>query len=620
MALAEKYKLSFTDERGLDTYDVYVDVEGFSGSVTPLLGMPGTSVRKRYNTPSSEMGFVYGSELTFSFIIPQGDAASYDPDFFDASYRNVRARLLVNGALDWVGWLKPENSTREIHYPNIVYNVAATDGIQDLADIDFTGYNDGDWSKLLTIIKNALAFNQISSMDILVQCNITESDLADSTFVNLFTFFNAMHDGFYTVADDGEGTVPWKCKDVIQKIVKPFYCQFMQSDGFWRIVNGQEYDTPVYGYAYSDLSDLSAYAAGASIDRVVNISTLETPEGSKWELSKAPLIESLRVYIRAKPLALTGRWPVGTGSIADWNNGDSAEVWFQFISLGGRIHCEENALFGDPDVEHTFYSDSFAIPDSGDGTGYLIWSMLIDLDTISYISGSYATTPPFFKVTLIYPDLSEVETSTMQISNGEDTYGGDSGDGFLIDQEGDYAVQITYVPNGGAQVDSIILEFDNIAFSISGGKSYISDSLNTATNDDELGYYEIEETIYLGRQDVDTVQASHIVFDDTYVPSGAAWRRYVGGSGDTLTLPRLFARQYMNDRQVNHDLVRAEIYDVNEEIHFHSIILWNSRYYRWVEMEKDYRTKLVMGTLQQVNNVSDVTLTQGNTSLTTVLD
>jgi len=283
MAFAVKYRMDWTDQFGsTDAFRLDFELEGYVGGIIGLGHEVDDSFEHNYNEGT---GWVVGSEGIGSFHVNQTDIAAYDADFYDSAFQDIKVKFYINSNLDWVGWLKPENTTREFLNvgADVQYRVSATDGLNDLKSIDYTGHQflSGRQS-FLQVIKNAISFNNITDLDFFIQSNMYE-DVLMVEGENAFVRMTIENLNFYRVKD-GINT-PDKCFDVLEKCVTPFYCQLYQADGFWKIVNGQEYTTQSDTYNYTTL-DLTPTGTDVTFDRTVDITNFNRPAEDTFELSK----------------------------------------------------------------------------------------------------------------------------------------------------------------------------------------------------------------------------------------------------------------------------------------------------------------------------------------------
>ncbi len=124
-----------------------------------------------------------------------------------------------------------------------------------------------------------------------------------------------------------------------------------------------------------------------------------------------------------------------------------------------------------------------------------------------------------------------------------------------------------------------------------------SDSLYIGTSS-VAGFVEKEITLYF----LDSIHITDIgmIWDGATLTS--SWTRF-GASAESLTLAQLFIQQYLNDRQENHDQIDIQLYDKAEALSFNSILLYNSKIYRFSDYSKNYKTKVISATIMQVNNI-----------------
>ena len=209
--------MDWKDQFQGDDFRVDFEME-YGGSIIGLGHSVGSAFELNYN----QDGWIVGSEAVMSFVVNEDDVASYDADFYEADYKDIRVRFYTNSVLKWTGWLKPENTTREFLYPEVEYRVSATDGLNDLQQVDYDGFENTGKQTLLQIIKNAIGFIGITDMDFFIQCNLYE-DVLMTTTENVFKKLKVSNEGFYTI-EDGE-LKPDKCHEVLQKCVSSFYCK-----------------------------------------------------------------------------------------------------------------------------------------------------------------------------------------------------------------------------------------------------------------------------------------------------------------------------------------------------------------------------------------------------------
>lgn len=597
MAFAVKYRMEWTDQfGGGESYKVDFEKDGYGGgSVIGLGHHPGNAFVIQYD----EAEWLVGSEALASFHVNEDDISDYDADFYDAAYKNMKVKFYVDGALKWVGWLKPENTTRQFDSPEVLYKVSATDGVNDLQNLTYDDYESSGKQSILQLIKNAIDYSGLDDVDFLIQCNLYEESIMVEED-EVFEEIQADNRRFYKI-EDGESR-PDYCYDVIEKCIKPFYCRMYMSDGYWKITNGQEYNSQ---YTIYDYDTLAASGDDTAHNREVDVSGMNYPVSAKFgELSKEPPVKKLRVVFRNKNYGdseiTNGDFSSGT---SNWTNSG----WGSFTVSGGEAITDEPVV-GASDDKY-IETDAFSLSNITENDLVEI-RYKVKLDTITW-NDPAGTRFPVVQAVLVDPDNNEIEGTghALNVIGGEFTT--------IVDYisptgNGNYKLRLYVKPHPTSYTDTLIYYWDDVEAIHRGTANTTSDLLSMGTLS-ASAYEEVEEIMHL----LDSYQISDLgaLSDGTNLT--ADWSRY-GLSSESLSLVNLFVQQYLNDRQAHHDLLTAQLYDLDEEIEFNSILTYNSKKYRWVEMSKNFVTKLITGTLQQVDNSTDATFSYQEQFLTSV--
>lgn len=596
--------MDFTDKLGQSDIRIDIEKDGYVSSVIGL-GHSLDGLELNYNEP----GWVIGLEGIFSFYANQDtDVANYDADFFDSEYKEFRVKVYVDTVLKHLGWLKPENTTREYIGPEVLYRVSFTDALNDLKEVAYANYGTPERQTLLQVIKNALTFTGLEDLDFFIQCNLFEDVIMTST-QSLFKTFVVSEKSFYTI-ESGQKKFD-SCFTVIEKCVKPFYCDFKQANGYWQISNRQEYNSQRDIYAFSNLA---AVGENVAYDRRVNIFDFHVESSSKFELSKLPPLRTLKVIFRNKNIG-TNELSNGDfeGGTTDWNNGAGSEAWTVFNGSNGELVVSENSGTGNPDQDKSFSSDPFNIADIGDGEGFFNWRFKMKLADLVYATGDYDNNPPYLKVRITYPDATYIETTFIRVREGETWYDLPYPEKYPVSQTGNYTLTIFYMHPENATISSIQMNFDDIEVTQNATTGKDVNDTVYEQNSGVAGYKEEEEEIFFA-DGTQLSDAGALVDSGSPADFSASWTRY-GASfeGDSLIIQ--FARQYLNDRSAYFDLLAIDgLIDYNEEIHFNSILQLNSKTYKFIEYSKNFKTKSISGTLQQVSN-NDASVTSETTSV-----
>src|SRR5690606_23616829 len=125
MAFGVKYRIEFRDQQNSQLHRVDILMNDYAGSVITL-----RPVESIFEIKYNQSSWVVGSEAIFSFIANASDLTSLDNDFYNALFRDIKLRFYIeiesSFVLKWVGWLKPENTSRQYLYPEVIYKISAT--------------------------------------------------------------------------------------------------------------------------------------------------------------------------------------------------------------------------------------------------------------------------------------------------------------------------------------------------------------------------------------------------------------------------------------------------------------------------------------------------------------
>jgi len=606
MALGVKYRMEWSDTLGgSEAFKVDIEIEGYASDVIDL-----GHTEDAFTLSYEEAPVVQGSEAVISFHVDNDtDRTNYDADFYDADYKDAKVKYYVDGTLKWVGWMKPENTTREYDGPVTLYQLSATDGLNDLKDIEYTGFSGIGREPLLQIIKNAINFNGIDDLDFFTQCNIHEVTMLDTE--DVFEEANADNDLFYSV-EDGESK-PDKCYTVLEKAVKSLYCTLAMVDGYWQLSNGQEYNSERTLFNYGNLA---ASSSNISYDRRVDISAYSRPASSAFELSRRPPIKKLRTTFLNKNL---GDNEIGTNPDFETGHADPPTGWtnsgwdaFTTFTLGDGNQVG-SCLESNPNADAKYIqASSFALASLDTDNDTLEISFRIKLKQIAWSAGDQF---PAIRSALVYDPgggfESENKAWTQHLTEIDGEFTTMKHTFTLPLGDGTYAIRLYVEPVASNPTSTLQYYFDDLVVVLAQPTNISMDSLHVATAA-VSAYEEVEETLHildgLETNDIGTITIGGALTLST------SWSRY-GTSAEGLSLINLYSQQYLNDRQTNHDLLTVELYDQDEAIHYNSILQLGGKTYKWLEMSKNSKSKLISGTLAQVDN-SDTTFTLASQTLT----
>lgn len=602
MAFAVKYRMDWKDRFQGHSYRLDVEIDAYVG---PIIGLGHTL--DGFDLSYNQSEWVQSFEGVFSFHLEDVDTASYDLDFYETEYKKAKVKFFINTVLQNVGWLKPENTTRQIIGSYVLYRISFTDALRDLEKVPFLNVNESSFSGHQTIlgaIRNALEQTGLDDLNFAIQCNTYEDQLM-SPEENLFKVLKINAGAFYNI-QEGE-TEADDCFTVLEKCVKPFYCRLAQVGGYWQITNGQEYTSQRDIYLYSTLAVISE---NVTYGRVVSITGFKV-EGSKLGLSKVPPIKKLITTWKNRKLGTNvlqnGNFDAAETPPPGWVNGPNTEAWMVFDGSLARLYLTENSGTGDPNTIKSFSAVPFNIATIGKGEGYFSLSWKMNLKSIGYVVNDYISSPPQYKVRLTYPDGKYIEQNGV-IEQGETTYDLNFAELWPVTQTGNYTLSFYYIPPNqsvlnDSQLSGIELEIDDFMLTHNAFDTQVTTDKQYHHGPDTnlVGYEVLEEDIYFA--DGSDFDDAGVILDATLNSFTKSWSRWGKSPVERAPLVKIFATQYINDREGYFDKITIDgLIDYNEQINFNSILSWRGKTYRFINYNKNYKKKTISGTIQQVKN------------------
>jgi hypothetical protein len=145
MAYVEEYFLQW-DDKGGTTHQVKLLLEGGAGPTSEIIytqTIPYThQVRGGKDFPIENQ--IAGSEINVNFIVDEAQISDIDA-IFESNYKDWKVEHYYNSVLEWVGWLQPENFSRQYIADAGWYRItlSAVDGLANLKNIEFVNASDG---------------------------------------------------------------------------------------------------------------------------------------------------------------------------------------------------------------------------------------------------------------------------------------------------------------------------------------------------------------------------------------------------------------------------------------------------------------------------------------------
>lgn len=249
MALGEKYNIDLWHKYGASDRVVKIYKEGFSGSVTDLVGggVPARMV-KGGDGDADILDVVVGTELILTIVATSFEQyiefANTKPlQYFAIVYNNTTA-----GA-DFSGWLIPEEYEQPYTQPPHEFTIRFTCGLGILADFDYL--NSGAFytgrDREITILANALAPIQQTVVTSYIYVGIGLIPTGGSTSASNSPLYQAYTDQNKYINEDG--TV-WSCLDVIKDIVGSYGARIFNGFNGWWVIRTRDHANWIYDRQY----------------------------------------------------------------------------------------------------------------------------------------------------------------------------------------------------------------------------------------------------------------------------------------------------------------------------------------------------------------------------------
>lgn len=575
MAYGVKYRSQFydIDDDRQSKLDILED--GYGGGITTLTSTDNPVVIRLNKT-----GIIRGLELTYSFVATAAETATYD-EFLTSVYKDKKIKFYADGTnLTFEGWLKPENTGRSM-YPVVEYRLTATDGLADLEDLEYdnAGVLYRDTVSVLLTIKRALLLVGFTDLDFFTQVNTWEKAEMVITEDPLIKV-DVDNRRFIDVKDGEE--IPMNAYEVLEHCLKIFNCILFQKNGYYYIVNNQEYNSLRTTYNWADLSVIDGSDPS---NRVIDINAY-TPRDTPWTLNKIEPIKTLRV--KFENINIGGNectdGDFSAGGTAGWT-----DVSFTtFLNGGGYLRTGNGATLGDATDYFKRTADfNIASFDEGD---LLEISFKIKLDSIVFPGPEQY---PEIYCAVDYPGVGlPVEDFSTIITQVGEWVTIKNRRPFEIPGVGLYSIRFYIKPH--VDVTSYEYHWDDIVFTqLQSTLNVTSDTVFIHTLNGSA-YKKEEITTIFG----DSLRLTEIGALKVGGVNTISWQRY--NRTEALTLHQIIGQQYINNFQVFKDSEEIGLYDPNDNIDFETVLLYDAKYYEWITYSKNYKHNHITGEIQQL--------------------
>jgi len=590
MAYVVEYYCQFYDIGGLLNRIEILGLESASDSSavgTAIEHPADMPVRIRHSGSKTDYkdDIIQAQELVFNFHIGRDDVDTFDA-IFESDYKDYKIRWYLNGQLEFEGYIKPENLSRQFLKapPYVEISLSANDALSDLKDVPFGNANIfSDKYTKLEVLKEALTPTGITK-NFKIQLGTYESNYMNSDDCVL-----------EEMKVDTRRFVEWKtgtpeimsCWEVIESILKDYNVKLKQYKGYYQITNHYEEDSHEFEYDWSTLTKQSR----TETDNILDVSSYDVDlfvEGQKIRP-----IKDVDITFRNKDL---GGDVTGGMDLDDWSN---AAIWTIDFSDGYSVLDNVVTLNSDDSsYDDCIETDTFGVTKVTDNDYLKV--------TFDHILSSYTSDDVFkasiVKITITRPD-SSTEESYFPCPESWDTYESSIYKTFHVVATGNYSVKLEFKQLAGPrQWTTASFKLKN--FRITKIVNYDDGSISSSVTYDE--YYkqtsgqgiDVYETEMLFADGGQTTELGALIYEDSSEHLTSDWRTY-GGSED-IPLLDIYARNILNDHYRFKNYLKLKIHDRNNNVGFNKILTINSRNYVFISYERDVINSVIIAELVEL--------------------
>ena len=592
MAYEVEYYHQYYDLGGL-LNRIEILSDGFSDTVKTIQYAGGEPVVIRHAGGSKDdfhKTIIQGQELEFLFYCTREDIAEFDA-LFESNYKDYKIRYYLDDVLEFDGYLKPENLSREYskNPPYIGINLSATDALADLHDIDFgNGDTISDRESIIEILKEALSPLGID-LNFKIQLGTYESTYMASTDCALeFTEIDCRR--FY---DWSSGNVEFmSCWDVIEAILKDFTVTLKQYKGYYQITNHKELDSYAFIFDWATLTEQSR----TETDNIINLNNYHFK--TDIEQQKIRPVNTTKITFRNKDMGgdVTGM------DLSDWGN---AAVWTIDFSDG---HAEAAGVVtlssDDSTYDEYVQTANFSVTQVTDNDYLKI--------TFNHILDSHTSADPLksplIKITVTRPDATTKDLYFV-IKSFWQAYESTVHDSLKVIATGNYSVKLSFL-----QVDGparwITADFKLKDFAISKivnsdeaeeGSAVTYDQLFVQSSDKGI---DVVEEVTLLADSTQVTEVGALMFYDSALHVTADWRTY--GHTEDIALIDIYCRYILNDRYSFKNYLRCSFEDRANTVGFDNIVSIgdesadDTRYYAFLSYKRSFKLGIVTAELIEI--------------------
>jgi hypothetical protein len=623
MAYVEKFYYSWTDINSV-AHEVKFLKDGASAGTTGFTysdrNLP--CVLRGHGSGKGEEiqleRYIWGSELVCNFVVDSTEIAAVDA-MFESVFREWKVVKYKAAAIEWVGWLIPQNYARNYVKRGDVYNISisAIDALATLKDIEFTDFSTGDQFSdrvsLIETVQRALEHTGLE-LDFRVQLNTwcTNDSLMTSSQC-AFDTVSCSNYRFTTTVDGRE--VNDSCYSILQKVLKDFNCILRQSDGFYWIENVQEKNSYYFPIPWSTLT----VGTRTANDLRVTLPVSTTKSRSLGVYQKRPPIEKLQLTFRDRNIQENVFYDGGFDNSGgnEWNN----TGYLSGFSTGSGylrqpgVNWEQSGFDNEPTY---LYSDDQDLTKNSDEDRVKV-RFKYRISSVTPVGvGIWMNVRLWDGTSELVPVAITPTTGLIPLNEGTEWLVCEAF--FQLSKSGTNAHSLRIYTKGsdsGTAYTGFNFDIDDVYMSVifSEGSDVTFDRFYDVTNDDNLFTKVATSELFFG----DSLQDNDIGSFQIGSTRTETWSRY--GKSENTSIQLLHAQNVMENFSRYKDYIRElEIVDLSDVIKPHSLITLGSRDYQLLTYSIKYfvgSPKIVTAELLEVLNAA-VTTSVSNGVLSTI--
>lgn len=588
-------------------HEIKLLLDSYAGGTTEIEKKQPTAliINRRADKELQHTRHVRGSELQFNFFSSTADISAFDA-IFQSEFKEWKVEHYYDAALDWTGYLLPENYSRNWINDGDYYalSLSASDGLARLKEIEYTNFSTGsqytDRVSIITHIKRALEHLELElAFRVQLGTYVSNGSLMASTDCMLDKV--TADSRRFTELKDGR-EVNKDCYTIINELLEDASCYLEQTNGRYEIINIQEKNSYYFPITWSGLTVGSRTARDLRLD----IADYKYRMGS--EVQKLRPIEEVQVTFRDRNIAdnLLSNGDFSSGTTG-WNK---TGYFGSLIATSG--YGEVPAVFSLDTPPTYIYTDNESITQINvDDQLEVTFKARIR----SYVGTS--GNEPLMKIEL-YQGANFVPVKS---NNVFPMYESSQFTTYTVKFElpvtaADYQLRFyTYARSTGNFV-SFNFEMDDVVWVpiYADGEDLTFDKFYSVKNADSIFTDVIEGELFFGdsQQDND-IGAFKVGTDRT-----ETWNRY--GKSEDESIQVLYAQNIIENFARYKDYIRAIIFDPSHTISTYSIVQEDSKDFQILSIKEVYgaglRRELVCELAEVLNTA--VTTTVSSQNLTSV--